>query len=72
VSALYRLRVLDISVAWFVVLALNALAAGCGADGLREFGGGTNILMQADGTEGADPTRTLTVFDADLRRLPIP
>lgn len=35
-STFYRLRFLDVSIALWVVLALNGLAAGCGGDGPTE------------------------------------
>jgi Tol biopolymer transport system component len=36
-STLYRLRFLDLSITWWVILALNGLAAGCGGDGPTEL-----------------------------------
>jgi hypothetical protein len=37
VTPLQRLRFLDVSLAWCIVLALNGLAAGCGGPGLTEL-----------------------------------
>ena len=35
-SSLYRLRFLDVSIALWVILALNGLASGCGGEGKSE------------------------------------
>jgi hypothetical protein len=63
-STLYRLRFLDLSITWWVILALNGLAAGCGGADIR--------MTRADGSDGVNLTQTPEVFDSDPRWLPVP
>jgi predicted small lipoprotein YifL len=55
-STLYRLKFLDVSITWWVVLALYGLAAGCGGDGPTELPDASRdrIVFASQGSDNFD------------------